>query len=74
MRHQLEQATRDHIERSVEVLADEFAGIFSRETIDAYVEESLDQFAGAGSRSSSRCWSRGFPASVCAPSPRRRAR
>ena len=44
---QLEQATRDHIQRSVELLADEFAGVFSRETIDAYVEESLDQFAGS---------------------------
>jgi arsenate reductase (thioredoxin) len=47
MTAQLEQATRDHIQRSVQVLADEFAGIFSRETIDAYVEESLEQFADA---------------------------
>ena len=47
MTTQLEQATRDHIQRSVQVLADEFAGIFSRETIDAYVEESLEQFADA---------------------------
>ena len=47
MTAQLEQATRNHIHRSVQVLADEFAGIFSRETIDAYVEESLEQFAGA---------------------------
>jgi arsenate reductase len=31
----------------VEGLAEEFAGIFSRETIYAYVEESLDQFADA---------------------------
>jgi Protein-tyrosine-phosphatase len=44
---QLAQATRDHIHRSIDVLAEEFAGIFSRETIDAYVEESLDQFADA---------------------------
>ncbi len=47
MGNQLEQATRDHIQRSVELLAGEFAGVFSRETIDAYVEESLDQFAGS---------------------------
>ena len=47
MTAQLEQATRDHIQRSVQLLADEFAGIFSRETIDAYVEESLEQFADA---------------------------
>ncbi len=44
---QLEQTTKDHIQRSVDVLADEFAGVFSRETIDAYVEESLDRFADA---------------------------
>jgi arsenate reductase len=47
MTAQLEQATRNHIQRSVQVLADEFTGIFSRETIDAYVEESLEQFADA---------------------------
>ncbi len=47
MTAQLERATRNHIQRSVQVLADEFAGIFSRETIDVYVEESLEQFAGA---------------------------
>ena len=44
---QLEQATRDHIQRSVQILAEEFAGVFSHETIDAYVEESLDQFSDA---------------------------
>ncbi len=44
---QLEQTTKDRIGRSVDVLAEEFSGIFSRETIDAYVEESLEQFADA---------------------------
>jgi arsenate reductase len=44
---ELGEATREHLRRSVEVLAEEFAGIFSRETIDAYVEESLNQFANA---------------------------
>ena len=44
---ELDQATKGHIERSVDLLAEEFAGVFSRETIDAYVQESLDQFAGA---------------------------
>ncbi|HEY6638457.1 MAG TPA: arsenate reductase ArsC [Solirubrobacterales bacterium] len=44
---ELGPTTREHVQRSVEVLAEEFAGIFSRETIDAYVEESLDQFADA---------------------------
>jgi arsenate reductase (thioredoxin) len=44
---QLEQATREQIQRSVDLLAAEFAGVFSRETIDAYTEESLDRFADA---------------------------
>ncbi len=47
MTTQLEQTTREHIQRSVDLLAEEFGGIFSRETIDAYIEESLDQFADA---------------------------
>ena len=47
MAAQLGQATRDHLQRTVQVLAEEFAGIFSPETIDAYVEESIDQFAAA---------------------------
>jgi arsenate reductase (thioredoxin) len=44
---ELDQATRAHIRRSIEVLSEDFAGIFSRETINAYVEESLDQFSDA---------------------------
>jgi protein-tyrosine-phosphatase len=44
---ELDQATRAHIQRSIEVLSKDFAGIFSRETINAYVEESLDQFSDA---------------------------
>src|SRR5512132_364040 len=44
---ELDQATRAHIQRSIEVLSVDFAGIFSRETINAYVEESLDQFSDA---------------------------
>ncbi len=47
MATQLDEATREHIQRSVDLLAQEFEGIFSRETIDAYVEESLDQFSDA---------------------------
>ncbi len=42
---QLDQATRAHIQRSIDVLADEFAGIFSRGTIEAFIDESTDQFA-----------------------------
>jgi len=44
---ELDQATKRHIERSVDVLSEEFPGIFSRETIDAYVQQSLDEFAEA---------------------------
>jgi arsenate reductase (thioredoxin) len=44
---ELGPTTRQRVQHSVEVLADEFAGIFSRETIDAYFEESLDRFADA---------------------------
>jgi arsenate reductase len=44
---ELDQATRAHIQRSIEVLSEDFAGIFSRETINAYVEESIDQFSDA---------------------------
>lgn len=47
MATQLDEATREHVQRSVDLLAEEFAGIFSRETIDAYVGESLNQFADA---------------------------
>jgi arsenate reductase (thioredoxin) len=43
----LDEATGGHVKRSVEVLAEEFAGIFSPETVQAYVEESLDEFGGA---------------------------
>ncbi len=71
---QLGQATRDRLQRSVEVLSEEFAGIFSRETIEAYVEESIEQFATPGSRSSCHSWSSASRASDCAPWPRRRAR
>jgi arsenate reductase len=39
---QLEPATREHLERGFAALRDEFAGVFSRATIERYVEESLD--------------------------------
>ena len=44
---QIEPATREHIERGLDSLTDEFAGIFSRETIERYVEESLDSLQNA---------------------------
>jgi arsenate reductase len=39
---QLDPATREHIERGLDSLTEEFFGVFSRETIERYVEESLD--------------------------------
>ena len=42
---QLDPATRDHIQRSIDVLADEFADVFSRSTIEEFIDESTDQFA-----------------------------
>ena len=38
--------TRGHLERGVDALVDEFAGTFSRETIDRYVAESLEALSG----------------------------
>jgi arsenate reductase len=43
----LDPTTRGHLEKGVEKLADEFAGVFSRETIERYVDESLEQLSGA---------------------------
>ena len=43
----LDLATKGHIQRSLDVLAHEFDGVFSRETIERYVAESKDQFADA---------------------------
>jgi len=37
----LDPITRRHVEKASETLADEFAGIFSRETIDRFITESL---------------------------------
>jgi len=39
---QLDPATREHIERGLDSLTEEFSGVFSRETIERYVQETLD--------------------------------
>jgi arsenate reductase (thioredoxin) len=44
---EIDSATRGHLERGVDSLADEFSGVFSRETIQRYVDESLDSLSGA---------------------------
>jgi arsenate reductase len=47
MAHELDPVTRAHLERGVEVLVDEFRGIFSRETIARFVQESLEGLPAA---------------------------
>jgi arsenate reductase len=47
MAQELDLATKGHLQRSLDLLAKEFNGIFSQETIESYVRESLDQFSGA---------------------------
>jgi arsenate reductase (thioredoxin) len=44
---QLDPVTRNHIDKAVESLADEFAGVFSAETVARFVDESLEGLAGA---------------------------
>ncbi len=45
MTTEVDLATKGFINRSFDVLAAEFEGIFSRETIERYVDESTDEFA-----------------------------
>jgi arsenate reductase (thioredoxin) len=39
--------TRDHLRKGLDSLADEFEGIFSRETVERFMAESLDALSGA---------------------------
>jgi protein-tyrosine-phosphatase len=43
----MEPATREHIDRGLDSLTEEFAGIFSRETIERYVQESFESLQNA---------------------------
>jgi arsenate reductase (thioredoxin) len=43
----LDPVTRHHVHQAAEALADEFAGIFSRETIERYIGESTDLLGGS---------------------------
>jgi arsenate reductase (thioredoxin) len=45
--NELDPITREHLERGIEGLVDEFRGMFSRETIDRYVQESLQDLPAA---------------------------
>jgi hypothetical protein len=38
----LDPVTQHHVRQAANALVDEFAGVFSRETIERYVSESLD--------------------------------
>jgi protein-tyrosine-phosphatase len=42
MTDMLDPATRHHVEKAAEALQDEFAGVFSRETIARFIAESVD--------------------------------
>lgn len=42
MTEMLDPVTRSHIEKAAEALEDEFAGVFSRQTIERYLAESVD--------------------------------
>jgi arsenate reductase (thioredoxin) len=47
MTHALDPVTQHHINQAADRLADEFAGIFSQETIARYLAESTDLLGGA---------------------------
>jgi protein-tyrosine-phosphatase len=43
----LDPVTQHHVRQAADALADEFAGIFSRETIERYITDSLNRLGGA---------------------------
>jgi arsenate reductase (thioredoxin) len=43
----LEPVTQQHVRRAAEALADEFDGVFSKQTIERYIAESVDLLGGA---------------------------
>src|ERR1700746_2035101 len=42
MSNALDPVTRHHVQNAAEALAEEFSGVFSRETIARYIAESID--------------------------------
>ena len=42
MSESLDPVTQHHVRQAAEALADEFAGVFSKETIERYIAESVD--------------------------------
>lgn len=47
MTEMLDPVTRAHVEKAAEALEDEFAGVFSRQTIERYLAESVDLLGGS---------------------------
>ena len=46
MSQTLDPVTAEHVRQAANRLADEFAGIYSKETIERFIAESLDQLGG----------------------------
>jgi hypothetical protein len=42
MSQMLDPVTQHHVRQAADALADEFAGVFSKKTIERYIAESLD--------------------------------
>ena len=47
MSQMLDPVTLNHVRRAAESLSDEFAGVFSQETIERYIAESFDLLGGS---------------------------
>ena len=47
MSQMLDPITQNHVRKAAASLADEFAGIFSQETIERYIAESVDLLGGS---------------------------
>ena len=57
----IDPVTQYHINQAADRLAEEFAGIYSQETIERYIGESLDLLGGARINVSCRCSRIGSP-------------
>jgi hypothetical protein len=72
MSQALDPVTQHHVRQAAERLADEFAGVFSEETIERYISESLDLLGEPASTSSSLSSHTASHASACARFPRQK--
>ena len=55
MSQALDPVTQHHVRQAADALGEEFAGVFSRETIERYIAESVDLLGRAGSTCSCPC-------------------